>query len=553
MTRHKLSLAQQTALLAALAGAALGIWLVYLMPYGLFSGDEGVKLVQSLSLLESDWQSLAIPYPGADLDPGEEHLPLQPPFVWQHENAWYGIYSLVYTSVTALAWKVGGLRAVFLWSWLGAATALVSLAWLANRAVGPRWAAGVVAATALASPLLLYGTLNFEHTWACAAALACIGLLGRPGSTSRSWFAAGALLGLGATVRPELYAFSVGVTAFSLVLWGWHWETLRRLVVVGAGTVLVTGIDLVSKAILFGSFHPNLQASGLPSTTYAINFTRLVPLDIQESGLLALAAALLVGWLPAMGKASRIAKWLAGVVLALVFSRLAWLALAAVTPSMFGDTRTVVGLFAATPLALVGLLRGCRKDPTTGGSKLGAACGAAAIGFSGAVVAIRIPGFIGGLELGSRYLLPAVPFLLIAGADYLRGLEGRTYRWVAMAACLPLVALSLQATVVNGMSTYLIRQHTSRLLSGVEEAGVVDVVTRHFWIPHLLAPLYFERRIYLNPNDELLRRMMEKGRRRVVGVDLMVGIYSGDRVKVTRDRVLFKPGHVMSYRLGPPD
>jgi hypothetical protein len=142
---------------------------------------------------------------------------------------------------------------------------------------------------------------------------------------------------------------------------------------------------------------------------------------------------------------------------------------------------------------------------------------------------------------------------LIAGADYLRGLEGRTYRWVAMAACLPLVALSLQATVVNGMSTYLIRQHTSRLLSGVEEAGVVDVVTRHFWIPHLLAPLYFERRIYLNPNDELLRRMMEKGRRRVVGVDLMVGIYSGDRVKVTRDRVLFKPGHVMSYRLGPPD
>ena len=551
--RDRFSLTRKPAFLAALACAACGLWLVYAMPYGLFSGDEGVKLVQSLSLLENDWRSAAIPYRGADLDPGGDHLPLRPPFVWQHEDAWYGIYSLLYTSAAALAWGAGGLRAVFLLSWLGAATALVLLARLAERAVGPKWATAVVVATALASPLLLYGTLNFEHTWACAAVLGCLNLLARPGSTRREWLAAGALLGFGAVIRPELHAFAVGVAAFSLVLWGWRRETLRRLIWVGTGVLLVGGIDLVSKAMMFGSFHPNLEVSGLPPVTYQINFTRLVPLEIQALGLVALSGALVIGWLPAMGKASRLAKWMAGVVVTLTFARLAWLALAAVTPSMFADTRTIIGLFAATPLAVLGLLRGAKTDPETGGSALGAACGAAAIGFVVAVVAILIPGFIGGLELGSRYLLAAVPLFLIAGADHLRGQEGKLCRRVAIATCLPLAALSLQATFENGMSTYLIRQHTSRLLASVEETGVEDVVTRHFWIPQLLSPLYFEKRIYLYPDDELLRRMMERGRNRVVGVDLMVGIYSGERVKVTRDRVVMKPGHVMSYRLWPSD
>jgi hypothetical protein len=227
--------------------------------------------------------------------------------------------------------------------------------------------------------------------------------------------------------------------------------------------------------------------------------------------------------------------------------------LAAVTPSRLAETRTVIGLFAATPLALLGLLRGAETDRQNVGPALSAACGAAAIGFVFAVVAVLIPGFIGGLELGSRYLLPAVPLFLIAGADHLRGQEGKLYRGVTLLACLPLAVLSLQATAENGISAYLIRQHNSRLLASVEETGIEDVITRHFWIPQLLAPLYFEKRIYLYPDDELLRRMMEKGRQRVVGVDLMVGIYSGDRVKVTRDRIVLKPGHVMSYRLWPPD
>jgi hypothetical protein len=341
------------------------------------------------------------------------------------------------------------------------------------------------------------------------------------------------------------------VIAFSLVLWGWRLETLRRLIFVAAGAGLITGVDLISKAVMFGSFHPNLQASGLPPITYDINFARLVPTEIRETGMLALCAALVIGLLPALGRASRFAKWLAGVVVALVFARLAWQALAAVTPSMFTDTRTIIGLFAATPLAILGLLRGFRP-PAAGSSALGAACGAAATLFIIAVVAVRSPGFIGGLELGSRYLLPAAPLLLIAGADYLRHQEKGLYRRLALAACLPLAGLSLQATFDNGMSTFLIRQHTSRLLAAVEETGIEDIVTRHFWIPQLLGPLYFEKRIYLDPDDELLRRMMDKGRRRVVGVDLMVGIYSGDRVKVTRDRVVLKPGHVMSYRLWPP-
>jgi hypothetical protein len=76
-------------------------------------------------------------------------------------------------------------------------------------------------------------------------------------------------------------------------------------------------------------------------------------------------------------------------------------------------------------------------------------------------------------------------------------------------------------------------------------------VTRHFWIPQLMAPLYFEKRFYLYPDDKLLRRLLKRDHHRVVGVDLLVGIYASDAVDVTRQRIVLRPARVLTYRLSP--
>ena len=551
MTSTGSRLAGRIPLLVALAAAGLGIVLVFIMPRGLFSGDEGVKLLQSRALVENGWRSAAIPYPGQDIDPRQKYLPLRPPFVWEHEGSWYGVYSLTYTAATALAWALGGLRAVSLFSWSGAALGLVLLAGLAKKALGWPWATAVVVMTALATPLLLYGTLNFEHSWATALVLGCLLLLTLPEPNGRSQVIAGALLGLGAVIRPELYAFPAGIVAFCLVGWGWRRQTIRRLVFVAAGMILVTGIDLVSRALMFGSFHPNLQVGDLPATTYALNLNRLVPPEITGRGAATLAAAVLIGLMPVRGATSRVARWLAGLILVLVFGHLSWQALAAVTPSVRADTRTVIGLFGATPLALVGLLRGvtARKSEE---SRLAAACAAAAAVFIVAVVAVKVRGFIGGLELGSRYLLPAAPLLLIGAADYLRRQTPGLQRGLTAAACMLLAVLSLRASLDNAVSTYVIRQDNARLVTAVRESGIEDVITRHFWIPQLMAPIYFEKRIYLNPDRRLLRRMVRAERYRVVGVDLRAGVYSGRNLRLIRGRVGLRPGRVISYRLLTP-
>ena len=550
MNRHNGLLIDRGPLLVALAAAAVGLYLVLAMPPGFFSGDEGVKLIQSRSLLENHWRSPAIPYPGADVDPRARYLPLRPPFVWQHEGSWYGVYSLLYTSVTALAWAAAGLRGVFLVSWLGAAAALLVLARLATRALGAQWATAVVALTAAGSPLLLYGTVNFEHTWAATAVLASLTLLARSHIDGRSCAGAGALLGLGAVIRPELYAFPVGIAAFGVVLWGWRPPTLRRLAWFAAGMGLVTGIDLLSKAVLFGSFHPNLAASDLPPTTYAINLTRLVPPEVGARGLAVLAAALLIGVLPARGRPSTVAKCLAGLVLMMVLAYLTWQGLAAVTPSSRADTRTLIGLFGATPLAMVGLLRGFGSNRERDRS-LAAACASAGAAFAATVVAVRIRGFIGGLELGSRYLLPVVPLFLVATADFVRQQRRGWQRAAVVLGCLLLTFVSLRATLANGVATLLIRQDSTELMAAIEESGIDDVVTRHFWIPQLMAPLYFDKRFYLYPDDKLMRRLLKRDHRQVVGVDLLVGVYASDAVEVTRQRILLQPARVLSYRLSP--
>src|SRR3954463_1523416 len=64
----------------AVAGAALAV-VTFTAPRGLFSGDEGIKLVQALGVLDHGLSDPDLPYPGRTFDPAGRSYPFSAPFV----------------------------------------------------------------------------------------------------------------------------------------------------------------------------------------------------------------------------------------------------------------------------------------------------------------------------------------------------------------------------------------------------------------------------------------------------------------------------------------
>jgi hypothetical protein len=526
----------------------VGLALLLAMPQGFFSGDEGVKLIQSQALARSGFRSPAIDYPGEAFDPAHRHFPLVPPFRWRHAGQEYGIYSLPFAAAGAVAWLIGGLRGVLLLSWLGAALALLLTGRLARRLLGPRLGALAVAALALGSPLLLYGTLNFEHTWATALLLATVLLCATEQPEGVRLAAAGGLLGLGAAIRPELYCAAPGLCAFALIYWGASTAALRRLVILGAAAAVLTGCYLLANELLLGSVHPNMAAAGRQPKTWADNLLYFFPAFATGPaglpGWSLLVAALLAGCVPAQRPRLQRLRWAAMVCVGLATGYATVRGALLVPADAVGPRRTLAGLFAASPLLVLALARGLRSSAPGSAGRLAPACAAAGAGFAATVFLARMPGAGGHLELGSRYLLPAVPLLLVAALDGVRAAP-RAVRATAVA----LLLAGLLATLVNARSTWRLRRQSSAVLQAVAQSGAGAVVTSFFWAPQLLAPIFFEQRIFAGPDLALIERLAAAGIDRVVQLHAGIAPHSGPRVRITEERVLVPPRQVVLYRI----
>src|SRR5262249_10141904 len=141
----------------------------------------------------------------------------------------------------------------------------------------------------------------------------------------------------------------------------------------------------------------------------------------------------------------------------------------------------------------------------------------------------------GGLQLGSRYLLPVAPLLLIAAADQIR----RQPIGTALAA-IGLFCLSLYATRINLIAERRVRAENRNVLRAVERTGIHDVVTSFFWAPQILAPLSLDRRIFgVGPYDEpFLANLVKHGVGKVVRVHGGLREYRGHEVIVKLEDVL---------------
>jgi hypothetical protein len=378
-----------------------------------FASDNGVRFIQIRSLIDQNWQTLAIDYPGRQLDPELNYLP----YYYAHALLDGEIFFQItpYLPIVA-AWLfknagILGLTALPVFGSIFTAIAVYKLTKLL-KLPHPHL---MLWATVFATPILFYSLELWDHT--LAAAFATWGMYGLAKGINNTasvkplvW--AGILLALGAGQRPEMYLFIVASgVSFVWLSWG-QWRQIGALVAGGIVGILPIWI---SQYMWVGhplgmAFAPHLFGYGKPpNLVYAgIGYSRLFKMGrflfhIEPRDIITFSIflSMLIGFV-FFGLAVRMPRWQRPkwLVLAMVF-----LVIQSVMITIYSSSMVFVGLVTVFPL--FGLAVIFVNSPTKNYRLLAMT----ALFFVGGMVVLW-PSY-GGEQWGARYLLPAYPLLLL--------------------------------------------------------------------------------------------------------------------------------------------
>ena len=516
----------------AIAGVALAL-ATFTAPRGLFSGDEGIKLVQALGVLDHGLADPDLPYPGRSFDPAGRNYPFSAPFVIERAGHNYGIYPITFVAPSAVGWAAFGFWGLHLVPLACGIWVVYLTLILAHRATGNlRWSVTAAALLIVATPFVLQTALFNEHVPGIALLLAgLVGLVDARGGRLRMLLA-GAALGLAATLRSELMAAAPAVVVFVAITCDRR-TAVSRLALAAAAAASVVGAYMLY----------NLHVTGhlLPAVTANLERDRptrgqMLPLlfdpAVRRAAVPVLAAAAAVGLGALWPRVPRRLAAAAAAVLTLAWCGVAGYALAGI-PAGTGIRQTH-GLFGTTPLLVLGLYAGL--TPPTQASRFARACMLAAMTLVIAVFATDMDRDAGGLQLGTRHMLGAVPLLVVSAVSVLAGLPRR-----ALALAVVPLALSIWANTINYRVLRKIAGRNEQLVAAIGQSPAHDVVTSFWWGPQVLAPLWRTHRVYRGGDAALLGRLRSGGITEVVqalgGLEHAIGVHE-ESAQLRREGVI---------------
>ncbi len=154
------------AVMTALAAAVLSLLAFGLLGHaGFFSIDSAVKYIQARAFLDSGFRSMALPYPGAPLDPEGVFFPFEPPFVFLSAGRFQSIFPSAFALLASPLVALGP-ASLTVWAVVGGALAVPATALLG--AGGFRWQTGAL--LLFATPVWFYAIGSGETTLAIAGA-----------------------------------------------------------------------------------------------------------------------------------------------------------------------------------------------------------------------------------------------------------------------------------------------------------------------------------------------------------------------------------------------
>lgn len=406
------AVAKRLALISLLLLMAYLAWVASRPSHTFWSLDEGGKFIYLESVLRTGRIDTPLVYPGEQLDPEHEYVPLYY-FIERGDQiySWwpYGFPLLALPFYRALGWPglyllpaLAGALCAFLAGWLCfQITRRASLSQVTALLVG------------IATPVAFYSTTFWEHTLSAALVLGCvIILLKSDRSHDRGkLLLAGALASLAVFLRLDTAPVLVGCGIYLLIVaarraiwflagsvvvslpWLWfnQWATGNpfgpTMGVIGTGNLL-SGVAQVGKKFLaYALFNPDrADAFVLPRN-----------LLILASVLFALGVC--AGWLPRL-------RWLSLACWAVLTLLSTWVLL---QPSQY---QAVHGILLVAPQIMLaawlpGVRQAWRETRFTGMLVAGALLFAV-------VYLLRAWVAAGGLQWGPRYLLSLYPLFIVA-------------------------------------------------------------------------------------------------------------------------------------------
>ena len=481
--------------------AVLG--LVVLLPDAVYSGDIGVKFVQARALAAHHFTSLAIPYPGAFLDPERVFFPMRPPFVFTLAGETQAIFSPAAAIIQAAAVSVAGIRGLTLVSILSAAVILYAAAVLASA----RDRAGVLVALGLGGPLWFFAISGWEHAPGVAFGTAAFACAARWRHQAAPWVA-GLLLGAGATQRDEVVLLLPGLL---LGLWfqARSWRPLAAAATATIAALVVAGVvDLwwfhrPPAAHLRHAVH--LLQSAL-RVTKELNadvpvLERFTPRERYET--------VICYWLLGYGNTGWIVSFVAGLAAALAVrwrwkssaGLLVWsigvIWLAAIDlHEVYTAPKWLAGMLRVSPFFVFALL------PAPPGRGRPDRFHAVVLCTAAVFLAIAYAGVdtTGGKGLGPRLLFPLFPLLCVTAIATVReyaAAPDRVDRSVGWAG-ITLVLMSIAIHVTGTIPAYVQRNRDDgAVVSAVAASPERVVVADDVFTAQLMFPLYYRRIIFL--------------------------------------------------------
>jgi hypothetical protein len=483
----------------AIALAHAWVALVLLDPAVLLSVDAAVKLLQAQALLASNWTSVALPYPGAAIDPGGEFFPFLPPFAFRAGSEWQGIFPTSVAMLNALALRAG-IQGVVGLSVVGALVAMVAAAHLSTGRT--RWAIPLVLGTA--TPFWFYAVLPWEHAPAAGLSTAAVAIAARDASPTRlRW--AGVILGFAIALRDE------SVLLVPVLLWAGLGRRARPATVVALLALCALpsiGVGLLDGVVYARPVAAHVRHAADPlhwvGLAAAPDLPRRPPLPLAERYDIVMhewllgyrghvQSLLFLGLVAAvaLGRRSELRVWGVLVVLCLVLGR-HFKDLQVLLPNPDFATGLLrlapVLIFAALPLA---------EHDAVGRPRFDVLC-SAAIFVAGMIV---LTSTTGGASLGPRLLVPILPLLAAAAWDgldsYRQARQKRLEYRVIWLVGLALLAGSILMQVAVAAPAYIAFNTSERQpVRWLEEASGPVIVDSTF-TASVAHPVYATRAVLL--------------------------------------------------------
>lgn len=500
--------------------------LVILPVDGFYSPDSALKWLQVKHLRFVTDLATALPYPGREFDPTFKSVPLGESFFTVHEGA----IELVWAPWFALlSWpwhRLFGVHGLHVLPVVCAFTTALIIALWAGRLLGARFRAPALLASALATPVFVYGMLVWEHAISTLFAVVGVWQWLESIRVQQRWRAliAGvsfalaialrtevlllcaalglALLAAGARERRDsaLFALTLAAALAPFVLW----NVLRMGYVVPANA-----------ARNFG--RPSLDYLQGAGASFISDFLWGSRGTWPAIGAIAAAAAI---------AATRVrnARW-RDPALAVALGVFTLAACAALYRTFVQRLEAAHGWFEIAPAILLAVCAICSEaepapQPSAAGTLvlLQRTLILYTLFYAFSIVLLSWAGPSGGQEWGPRFVLPvyplAVPLILhFLARERLRIVRGLGVALLGLGAVMEYAGL----TTVERMQRVAAAQ--GRWLQHIPEQDPLVALHPNWWVPSLLISEYERRPMFIVHDpwawNEIVIRALQAGRKRV--------------------------------------